>query len=257
MHSCLYVGQLRHRRHAPVVHAFQYRLFMLYLDLDELQTVFRGRWLWSARRPALAWFRRADHLGDPQQPLAESVRDLVQAHTGARPRGPIRLLTHLRYFGYGFNPVSFFYCFDAGGARVETIVAEVNNTPWGERHCYVLGADTGARTGAGTHRYRLAKRFHVSPFMPLSMNYDWRFATPGRHLAVHMINERDGQRVFDATLALRRRPVGAATLAGVLAAHPLMTVRVIVAIYWQALRLWIKRCPIYSHPAKDIATRTP
>src|SRR5262245_2484107 len=131
MQSAIYHEWLRHRRFAPRAHAFRYRLFMLYLDLAELDVVFRGRWLCSTRRPAPARFDRADHLGDAALPLDVAVRDLVENRTGRRPRGAIRLLTHLRYFGHGFNPVSYYYCFDADGGDVETVVAEVNNTPWG------------------------------------------------------------------------------------------------------------------------------
>ena len=138
MHSAIYHGWLRHRRTAPRKHAFRYLLFMIYLDLGALDRGFRGRWLWSARRTALARFDRADRLGDPALPLERSVRDLVESRSGRRPAGPIRLLTHLRYFGYCFNPVSFYYCFDVAGERIEHMVAEVNNTPWGEQHWYVL-----------------------------------------------------------------------------------------------------------------------
>ncbi len=138
MHSAIYKGQLRHRRLDPVEHTFSYRLFMMYIDLAELNQVFKKRWFWSAKHPALARFRRERHLGDPTIPLEQSVRDLIRDTTGQVPHGPIRLLTHLQYFGYCFNPVSFYYCFDETDTRVETIVAEVNNTPWGEQHCYVL-----------------------------------------------------------------------------------------------------------------------
>ena len=175
MHSAIYHGSLRHRRFAPRPHGFSYPLFMVYLDLTELDTVFKGRWLWSTRRAALARFVRADYLGDPAQPLDQAVRDLVESRGGQRPLGPIRLLTHLRYFGYGFNPVSFYYCFDAAGERVECIVAEVNNTPWGERHCYVLDQ---AQTAAGHYRYRSVKAMHVSPFMPMDLEYEWHFSGP-------------------------------------------------------------------------------
>ena len=138
--SAIYEGTVRHRRRRPRLHAFTYRVFLMYLDLDDLDDVFQGRWLWSTQRPALARFRREDHVGDPSVPLDEAVRDLVAARTGHRPAGPVRLLTHLRYFGYVMNPVSFYYCFAADGAGLEAIVAEVNNTPWGEQHCYVLRA---------------------------------------------------------------------------------------------------------------------
>lgn len=242
MKSCLYVGSLRHRRLAPRPHAFRYDLFMSYLDLAELDEVFRGRWLWSARRPALAWFKRADYLGDAALPLDEAVREKVWRETGTRPRGPIRLLTHLRMFGHCFNPVSFYYCFDARGERVETVVAEITNTPWKERHAYVLPVR------GDEMRFRFGKSFHVSPFMPMAQQYHWRFGTPGPRLAVHMENHDERGKVFDATLTLERREIGSAALAGALARHPFLTLQVLGAIHWQALWLWAKRVPVHAHP---------
>ena len=249
MNSSIYFGRVRHRRMAPVEHAFSYRMFMLYLDLAELPSLFERRWLWSARRPALARFRREDHFGDPAVPLEQSVRDLVDRETGQRPNGPIRLLTHLRYFGYVFNPVSFYYCFDADDARVETIVAEVTNTPWGERHCYVLPQRMNVgRDGHG--RYSPEKVMHVSPFMEMDVDYDWRFNAPGEMLTVHMENAREGRKIFDATLLLEREDITARSLARALAGYPLMTLRVMVAIHWQALKLWLKGAPVHDHPGK-------
>ena len=252
MHSAIYHGSLRHRRYAPRTHAFRYPLFLMYLDLAELDMVFRGRWLWSAHGPALARFDRADHLGDPALPLDDEVRNLVEGRTGRRPAGAIRLLTHLRYFGHCFNPVSFYYCFDADDTKVETVVAEVNNTPWGERHCYVLSEPY--QTVAGRHqRYRSDKELHVSPFMPMELAYDWRLATPGVQLNVHMAlhaADAGGKKIFDATMQLRRLPITGLRLAGMLIRFPLMTLQVIAAIHWQALRLWLKRVTVHTHPAK-------
>lgn len=244
MTSCLYRGWVRHRRHAPVPHNFRYGLFMVYLDLAELPDALDGGWLWSARRPTLAWFRRADYLGDPAVPLAQAVRELVAARTGRTLTGPIRLLTHLRYFGYVQNPVSFYYCFDERGTRLDCLVAEVTNTPWGERHAYVMPI-----TAAGPrHTARTDKALHVSPFMPMDQQYDWRFTTPDRRLAVHMANLERGLRVFDATLVLQREPLSRGSLARALARFPWMTAQVAARIYWQAARLRLKRAPVHAHP---------
>ncbi len=244
--SAIYEGWIRHRRYEPVQNHFRYRLFLLYLDLDELETAFEHSWLWSTRRPAMAWFRRRDHLGPEHLPLDVAVRDLAQQRLGRRPTGSIRLLTHLRYFGLCFNPVSFFYLFDSTD-RLDCIVAEVDNTPWGERHWYVLPREAAAldRCWLG---FRFAKEFHVSPFLPMEMDYDWRFAVPGETLWVHMSNLDRGRLHFDATLFTRRTALEPASLRRVLARHPAMTLHVLAAIYRQAARLWRKGAPFHEHP---------
>jgi uncharacterized protein len=252
LHSCLYVGSVRHRRHEPAGNRFNYRLFMMYLDLAELPQVFEPYLFWSAKRAAPARFRREDYLqlnDDAALPLDESVRRLVATRTGKRPTGPIRLLTHLRYFGYSFNPVSFYYCFDSAGTNVETIVAEITNTPWKERHAYVLPV-AGSAVSGDAWRFQFEKQFHVSPFMPMDMRYDWRFSAPATGLHVHMENWRDGRSAFDATLSLKREPITHASLARALVGFPLMTAQVITLIHWQALRLWLKRTPLFTHPDK-------
>ena len=249
MQSCIYEGQVKHTRTSPALHRFRYRLFLMYLDLGELDTLFERRWFWSIRRPALARFRRSDHIGPREVPLDTAVRDLVERETGARPAGPIRLLTHLSYFGLCFNPVSFYYCYKEDGATIETIVAEVNNTPWGERDTYVLPAAMNLSKG-NSYRFRPRKKMHVSPFMDMHNQYDWCFTEPRERLTVFMANSRDGERFFDASMALRRTEIRGSSLARVLLVFPLMTAKVVAAIYFEAFRLWLKRVPFYGHPGK-------
>ena len=249
MHSCFYEGQVRHRRFSPKQHEFNYRLFYVYLDLDETDTVFANRWFWSCNKPALAWCKRADYLGDSDTPLKQSVYDLVEKETGKRPDGPVRLLTHLRYFGYVFNPVSFYYCFDNTDSHVETIVAEITNTPWGETHTYVLPQDKNMLHKQHM-QFSMDKIFHVSPFMPMDIHYDWRFTEPANALNVHMSNTSSGNKVFDATLTLKQRDISSINCARALTVFPLLTLKIITSIYWQALILFIKRTPFYTHPDK-------
>ncbi|MBT8421766.1 MAG: DUF1365 domain-containing protein [Gammaproteobacteria bacterium] len=253
MHSCIYKGNISHSRKGTAANAFRYSLFMLLLDLDETDTVFAGRWFWSTRRPAPARFKREDHYGDPAQPLAEAIRDLVEKQTGSRPSGRVQLLTHLSYFGYCFNPLSVYYCYDAD-EQLQDVVLEVSNTPWGEQHCYVLGSE--ANESDRRHRYSFAKDFHVSPFLPMDMQYRCRLTPPADTLYVALDNYRDDVKIFGSHLALERREITGRALAATLLRDPLMTFRVVALIHWQAMKLWLKRATYYGHPAKNSNTTT-
>lgn len=245
LHSAIYVGSVRHRRILPKRHEFTYQVFMMYLDLDELEQVFEKSPLWSASFPALARFRRQDFLGPVEIPLDQAVRDCVLQETGVKVQGPIRLLTNLRYFGFLINPVSCYYCFDQQ-QQLQFIVAEVTSTPWRERVRYVIPA----RSPHQSHRF--AKRMHVSPFMPMNMTYHWRSRTPCNSLSIHLQNWRNGEEAFNATLALRRVEISTDSLNHCLLRYPFMTMKVALAIYWQALRLFIKRVPFFKH--SDLAS---
>ncbi len=245
--SAVYEGTVRHRRFQPVKHSFRYRLFLMYLDLAELPEVLDPHPLFSARRPAPARFRREDFLGDPDRPLDECAREAVAAAIGERPRGPVRLLTGLRYFGHSFNPVSLYYCFDQGGERVDAIVADVENTPWGERHPYVLAR--GGRRGT-VLADDLDKAFHVSPLMGMDQTYSFRASEPGESIAVHIEScpRSEQGMTFDATLNLRRRDLNGRTLNRMLARYPAMSLQVVAKIYAQALRLKLKGARYHPHP---------
>ena len=252
MRSALYEGTVRHRRLAgPVADEFRQRLFMTYLDLGELPELFDGRLLWSARRPAPAWFRRADHLGDPHVALSQCVRELVAERTGTRPDGPIGLLTHLRQMGLCFNPVSFYYCFAADGKRLQSAVAHVTNTPWGESHSYVMAAEPLADHGSATvAAASFDKRLHVSPLMGMDQRYELRLTEPGERLAVHIASTPlgAGEPSFDATLALARREMTGRQMARLLARYPLLSARILARIYAHALSLRLRGAVYHRHP---------
>jgi uncharacterized protein len=255
MNSALYTGQLRHRRTSPRRHRLAYPVFMLYADLDEIDRIFDGSLLWSARRPAPAWLRRADYTvgagGPPDLSWAEAVRREASERLGRRIGGPVRLLTNPRTLGFRMNPVSFYYCFEeprgAEPARLGAVLAEVTNTPWGESHVYAVDLGRCEPRGAGWEA-RLSKDFHVSPFLPMEMEYAWRFAPPGRRLVFHMENHRDGGKVFDATLSLRRRRLDRSNLRRVLFSYPALTLRTFLWIYLNAALLKLRGIRFHPRP---------
>jgi DUF1365 family protein len=240
--SCIYEGTIRHRRRSPE-RQFRYRLSLAYVDLAELPRLLGGRL--TAARPGLLRFRRADYLGDASVPLDHAVRDAVQHHSGVRPAGPIRVLTQLRSFGHSFNPVSFYYCFEPGGEQLQAIVAEVTNTPWRERHAYVLVAGGDA---TGMLRDSSEKRMHVSPLMGMDQRYRFAAAAPGETLSLHIESSQEGQSVFDATLSLRRRPLTEASARQLAWRYPFASVRVLALIYVQALRARLAGASYHPHP---------
>ncbi len=254
MHSAIYRGELRHRRFHPKRHEFSYSSTLFYVDLDELPDLFKGAWCWSLNKRNLGSFWRADYLGDPETPLKEAVRSRVIELAGACPKGAVRMLTNLRIMGSCFNPVTFYYLFEPNADRPSLILAEVNNTPWNQRYSYLISCDLAT----GKTKTEFEKKFHVSPFNPLSMRYHWVSSAPGETLLVHMENvappltggsEATDSLVchMDATLKLTRHDWTPSMLQRLLWRQPWAAIKVPLSIYWQALRLFFKGVPVYAH----------
>jgi DUF1365 family protein len=247
LESALYQGFVRHRRFVPKKHEFRYPLFMAFIKLSELPVLAdrlslfgTGPWHWAR-------FRRADYLGEPDTPLAESVKQQVAASTGVQRReldGEVYFYGHLRYLGFYFSPLNLYFVEQRGKMRY--MLAEVSNTPWNERHYYAVDLDK-----MEPH----AKQFHVSPFNPMNQTYGWKVRPPGAAFEKSMVHlevtpKDAGIPVFDATMVLKRRPLNQTNLLRVLALTPAQTLRMVMGIYWQALRLYLKGNPLYRHPAK-------
>ncbi|HTS31282.1 MAG TPA: DUF1365 domain-containing protein [Bryobacteraceae bacterium] len=253
MDSAFYFGTLRHRRFQPTRHEFTYRLFMAFLDIDRIPQQTRispflsyNRWNWAS-------FDERDHFGDPRTPLRQRLKEDAAANGVTLPDGPIFLLTHLRYLGYNFNPISFFYCYDSA-ETLQLVLAEVNNT-FGETHNYWLSPANHRPAGSPGKAlgYRCPKMMHVSPFMDMRLDYDFVLTPPAGHLTAHMNTLADGKSTFDATLNLCRRPWSSKSLLEALGMHPWMTAKVIAAIHWEALRLYMKKVPVFTHPGRRVA----
>ncbi len=240
--SALFEGVVSHRRFGPGPdHHFSYRVAMPFLDLAEVHAVLGRHPLWSARAGFPGRFRRADFLGDRTLPLDRSVRELCEARTGRRPTGSVFLLANLRMWGWVFNPISLYYCTAPNGADVEQTVLDVQNTPWHERYSYVVGPP-------GSHRF--PKSMHVSPFLPMDVDYELRYTQPAEQLRVALDVWRGDDRLLAATLSLTRRPLDRRGLGRLLWAHPALTHRISAGIYAHAARLWVRGAPFHPHPGR-------
>ncbi len=247
LHSRLFEGWIRHRRFKPKAHAFRYPVFMTWLDLNELDQVMAMSRGWSLERFNLVSFFRKDYLGDAQEDLTRAVKQRIQEQTGDVFCGRICLLTHLRFLGFCFNPVSFYFCYPEGSEQPRYILAEINNTPWNERYCYVLDTRHSPSQG-GKWTFEFDKTFHVSPFMPMQLLYIWKFSMRGPDLIIHMQLQQEHACCFDATLQLKSQEMTPRSMLTMPLSYPFLTCWVVLLIYWQALRLWLKGIPFHDHP---------
>jgi len=218
---------------------------MAFVDIDRIRELTGISRLLSYNRFNWASYYEGDHFGDPGLSLRQRLERDAAVQGVSLPDGKVFLLTHLRYLGYNFNPVSFFYCYDAQ-ERLQLVLAEVNST-FGESHNYWLWQENELAS-ANAKRYRRAKAMHVSPFMSMKLDYTFTLTPPDRKLVVHMDTIEYGKPFFDATLNLERRAWSAGSLHRALLAHPWMTAKVIGAIHWEALRLYLKKVPVFTHP---------
>ncbi len=236
----IYSGRVRHRRLSPVEHSFEYTMFMAYLDVDRIPEMMSVSALAGYEKAALVSYRESDHFGDASFSLRQRLETNAVANGVSLPDGPIYLLTHLRYAGYCFNPISLYYFYSRGGGEPKVVMAEVHST-FGESHNYWL---PGLRADGVT------KALHVSPFNTMDNEYGFRLSAPSASLVAHIDSFRQGQKFFDATLTLDWMPWTAKNLRRSIFAYPFMTLKVIVAIHWQALKLFFKRMPFVPHRSK-------
>lgn len=248
MQSQVASGSISHRRFSPTLHQFKYRLSMLYLELDETNEVFRSHPFWSWNRRNLACVLRKDCLRHPARDLQEAVRETVCDFSGARPSGPISLLTQPRYWGYCINPISIYFIWSSDRQRLDWLLLEVTNTPWDEQHPYVLQVD--AEPGQPVS-IDFAKQLHVSPFMEMDLYYRLQLLINEQQtLSFCLENWKDQDRIFSAALNLKFAAINRRSLSQLLFYYPFMSLKVVAAIYWQALKLKLKGTPYIARPGK-------
>ena len=243
-HSALYLGAVTHRRVRPFRHRFDYRVFSLLLDLDELPGLAARLRTLSHNRFNILSVHDGDHGRRDGTPLRSWVTDALAGAGIDDDGGPVRLLAMPRLFGYVFNPLSLFYCYDRSGA-LTAIVYEVSNT-FGQSHSYVCRVDPGPESAP--IRQNQDKRFYVSPFIGMRATYRFRLTQPGERVSVLIRQDVPEGLQLVATLNAERRPLTDRALLAALARDPVMTFKVIGAIHWQAFKLWRKGARFHSRP---------
>tara|TARA_A200000113_G_scaffold220461_1_gene230628 strand:- start:650 stop:1393 length:744 start_codon:yes stop_codon:yes gene_type:complete len=241
--SAIYRGKVFHQRFKPTTHKFDYDIYLFWLKLDEHELGYLSENVdkFSALQKARVQFKRTDYLGDNALSLADAVKlRMTQLNGGKVLDGDVFMLGQLRMWGIYFSPVNFYYLRNAKGVFTH-LLAEVSNTPWNERHHYLVDLATQSDT---------QKAFHVSPFNPMDMTYKWSISQPSDRLSLAMDCVREDKE-FSAGINLRKFPLDNANLSDALKRIPSMTIKTVAGIYWHALKLLLKRTPLYTHPEKS------
>ncbi len=246
MKSAIYRGSVFHSRKKPFDHEFKYSLYMAYVNLKEINNILPNSFLWAINKKALISFNRRDYLERPEKKLIDAAKNLVFERIGKKIKGPIYLLAHLRTYGHCFNPVSFYYCFDKSEKKIDAIIAEVTNTPWKQRYCYVL--DCQNSENKNIFKNIKDKKLHVSPFFPMDHEYHFSISKPEKTITIKIDNLNQGVKVHEALLSLNKEDFSKKSLIKALINFPFMTVKVVTAIHWQAIKLWFKGAKLYNNP---------
>ena len=244
----IYTGVVKHNRFKPKKHHFSYKIYLMMINLDTLDELFTHK-LYSLEKMNIASFRRSDYLPDTEGPIKEAVIKTIKDKTNHSFSGTVMMLTHLRYWGLCFNPLTLYYCYKSE-SELQYIVAEITNTPWQERHSYVIQPNISKKKTQQFNQHTFDKVFHISPFMNMHQQYNWSFSLPGKQVSVYMQNIENNSIIFDATLKLQAKPASHLNMSSILLIYPFMTLKVITGIYFQALRLWLKKIPYVKHPSK-------
>ncbi|MFT6984643.1 MAG: DUF1365 family protein [Psychromonas sp.] len=244
IHSSIYRGEVFHQRFTPREHKFSYKIFFLAIDLDELPLLNKmGPYFKTGRFAPLRFFA-PDYLQHKSTITTKDVWDKVSELGGKNKQGRVLFIGQMRCFGLYFSPINSYYCYDQQG-QLSYLLAEVSNTPWNERHYYLIDLN---------NKPVCEKAFHVSPFMDMGMNYHWRIKAPADHLNLSIENctqDKAQEKLFRASIVMTRQPFTNKNLLKNLLAIPMMSAKTVLGIYWQALKLYLKGVPYIGHSKKE------
>ena len=253
----LYTGWVQHTRTEPKQHQFRYNYFQVWLDVEQPHLIDQISRFWSSKKNNLVRYEKENY-----QPGNDSIHlaicNLIKQKTKRNFDGKVYLLANLTHWGYCYNPVSFYFCYDHQ-QQLQYILSEIHNTPWGERFTYLHDVSTCNNENSSRLKnssgdkltFEFDKRFHVSPFIPMEIDYQWNFKITDDKILISMNLKQSSKSIFNATMNLAEVPL-TSKMANVIAIrYPFTCLNILRSIYWQAFRLWLKRIPFHTHPNKN------